>query len=192
MKTKPTTTAAAIISLFVVVIMLSSTSQAKVLYGVSVGGNRDYPGGNYAEFRAHSLDECVMTCSDDGRCAAFAYHPPSRTCWLKDRISEPVRSPGMKSGRKLSVGGHNSHPGRHISPPPSQTAPDMEIMYETDLPGSDYHHLPANNERECSKVCMGDRNCRAFTYNRVSHRCFLKRSHPRPVYNGEAVSGIRH
>ncbi len=78
-----------------------SSVNAKVLYGVSVGGNRDYIGGDYANFKVKDLDECVKKCSEDTRCKVFAYADPTKTCALKEKIGEEVRSPGMQSGHKL-------------------------------------------------------------------------------------------
>lgn len=173
------------LTVFLSLIILSTTSQAKVLYGVSVGGNRDYPGGDYANFATPTLEDCVLNCANDGRCVAFSYVPHARTCFLKDRLTQAVRAPGIKSGRKLAPGGAAPPP-----PPPHQG--NMRFFPETNLPGGDYHNRPANDPEQCAQFCMGDIRCRAFTYMPSNRICWLKSFQPELRKNYGTISGLKN
>lgn len=88
-------------SLFIILVLFSSLSHAEVIQGISVGGNRDFVGGDYAKFTVKTLEECVQKCAEDQRCKAFAYAKSAQACALKDKVGERVKSPGMHSGHKL-------------------------------------------------------------------------------------------
>jgi uncharacterized protein YfaS (alpha-2-macroglobulin family) len=52
----------------------------------------------------------------------------------------------------------------------------MIISKGADYFGGDYRTLKKVPLDECKKVCLGDEKCKAFTYNRKAHWCFLKSS----------------
>lgn len=201
MKIQPTYYLKVSFFLLFFILLFSSSSQARVLYGISVAGNRDFPGGNYAEFMTNHLDECVRTCADAHRCVAFAYEQYSRTCWLKDRIYDEVYVRGVKSGRKLPAHSPAPPPPPFPLPPPPPPPPQpmppphqpgIEIMFDTDLPGSDYRRFQSLSAEICSQACMEDHRCRAFTYNRANQLCWLKSRHPRARQRRGAVSGLKY
>ncbi len=185
MKNKRDTIIGVIFFCVVILLFNSSVSLAAVKYGVSVGGNRDYPGGDYLIITTKNIDQCVRNCADDDTCQAFSYNPSSQECSLKDRIPEPVRKRGMKSGHKLSGSGNT---GVSV---PSQP-PKMKIMRQVNLPGRDYRQLTVNKAERCSNQCLKDTHCKAFTYNRKTLICWLKSGKPAEKHQQHYVSGIKY
>ena len=57
---------------------------------------------NYAngEGRRYSVGECQKLCQQTESCLFFTYSPASRSCYLKDKISEKQSRSGFVSGRK--------------------------------------------------------------------------------------------
>ncbi len=89
------------VSVFITLALFATLSQAKVINGMSIGGNRDFVGGDYDQFHVKTLEECIHRCAEDQRCKAFAFAESAQACALKDKVGEKVKAPGMKSGRKL-------------------------------------------------------------------------------------------
>lgn len=171
--------------LCIFVLSISSVAYAEVRYGISVGGNRDYPGGDYLTFITDDLDVCVKTCADNGRCKAFAYNPQTQVCHLKDVVPEPINKRGIKSGRKVSGladnGGYDS----------SKKA-KMKVMRKINLPGQDYVHFKAKKSKNCSNKCLKDPNCKAFSFNQTTRICWLKAGKPQEQYQENIVSGFKY
>ena len=179
-------------------ITFASYSSTAVMYGVSVGGNRDYPGSDYAQFKVYELERCVKACADDPYCKAFSYDPRIHSCRLKDSVPQPVRARRIKSGRKLV---HNGPPAPTLPPvkpdpevyPPNVSQPDvvMEILYSTYFYGGDYRNFTTSNFRRCAKKCKKDTRCRVFSYDERSKSCMLKSHRRETVGKQGTVSGIK-
>ena len=60
----------------------------------------DYPGNDYEELRDVEFGACSDSCERDERCLAFTYMAKRKRCWLKEDVSEPVRSRLTISGVK--------------------------------------------------------------------------------------------
>lgn len=86
---------------FTVFALSTSSALAGVKYGFDYGGNRDYAGGDYENFKVEDLDECIRKCAEDKKCWAFAYADTTKACALKDHIGEQVHSPGMAAGHRM-------------------------------------------------------------------------------------------
>ncbi|XWN30360.1 MAG: alpha-2-macroglobulin family protein [Devosia sp.] len=50
----------------------------------------------------------------------------------------------------------------------------LERLDNTDIPGGDYRTLRSVPLSQCESACLGDNQCRAFTYNERARWCFLK------------------
>ncbi len=50
--------------------------------------NRD--GGDYKDFVAGDITECLVACEKDSDCKAITYNKSSRQCWMKSSV--PLRS----------------------------------------------------------------------------------------------------
>ena len=50
--------------------------------------NRD--GGDYKDFVAGDINECLVACENDSDCKAITFNKSSRQCWMKSSV--PLRS----------------------------------------------------------------------------------------------------
>jgi hypothetical protein len=95
---------------------------------------------------------------------------------------------------------HSADPPLFGPPQSSASArPGMEV--NTDRPGSDRHHMAADDPEFCRLACVNDRKhdkrhgCRAWTYVKpglhdVRGVCYLKNPAPNPVTNTCCISGV--
>lgn len=60
-----------------------------------------------------------------------------------------------------------------------------------DVMGFDYATLKDVSEAECKNACQGDLSCKATTYNRKAHFCFLKSDAKILVRNVDAVASVQ-
>ncbi|OQM76450.1 hypothetical protein BFN67_13770 [Pseudaminobacter manganicus] len=60
-----------------------------------------------------------------------------------------------------------------------------------DVMGFDYATLKNVSEVECENACQGDLSCKATTYNRKAHFCFLKSDAKILVRNVDAVASVQ-
>lgn len=60
-----------------------------------------------------------------------------------------------------------------------------------DVMGFDYATLKNVSEAECENACQGDLSCKATTYNRKAHFCFLKSDAKILVRNVDAVASVQ-
>jgi hypothetical protein len=85
----------------------------------------------------------------------------------------------------------------NTAPAPLQTLASTRIaVYEgLDFYGADLSRGHASNIVECSKACLGDRSCRAFTFNadpniKTGPNCFVKSGYDRLEAFKNALSGV--
>ena len=76
----------------------------------------------------------------------------------------------------------------------SQTAfsdvAQFTMHIEEDAPGYDYQRFDPPTLSYCQTRCAADSQCKAFTYNRVRHVCFLKSKSGFPLRpHREAITG---
>ena len=67
----------------------------------------------------------------------------------------------------------------------------ISILAGVDLPGSDYRRLSRVTLKRCKSACLGEAQCRAFTYNVRARKCFLKSKVPGQKRFKGATSGIK-
>jgi len=74
----------------------------------------------------------------------------------------------------------------------AQSGPNYSgLMQSVDLPGRDYRNLSVGDAAECSSTCEAENQCRAWTYDMLTHRCWLKDAAPKRVYNFYCISGFK-
>jgi hypothetical protein len=85
--------------------------------GITAKSDTDRPGGDYDSVNIGDLLSCQKLCAEQTRCKAYTFVPPGYTwkytkwrgpsprCWLKERATNEIRTPGMTSGiRELVTG----------------------------------------------------------------------------------------
>jgi len=140
---------------------------------VAVEPDTDRPGNDFLSRETSTLDMCAELCQGDSQCLAFTFY--QGRCWLKNRVSNPVRLPGARSGVMQS----------RLAPPAQQAE---LIERDTDRPGSDYFSSEITDANACAARCRGDAQCRVFTY--YQGRCWLKNAVPPAVKLQGATSGV--
>lgn len=127
--------------------------------------------------------------------AGEAAAPPLATADLADKVA-----PGV-----VQVFCHGAAPTVAMVPPaperppapqpaPSQSVslPDRNFraLDRHDAIGFDYQTLKNVSQYECQAACEGDTLCKATTYNKAAHVCFLKSSAALIVRNGDAAATV--
>lgn len=176
-----------ILPIFFVSLVFSTTTHAKVLYGVSLGSNMDLPGGDYAQFYIHNAEECLKMCANEDKCAAYSFDRTSKNCRLKDSIPKSVPVRGMISGHKLSSKNNNKR--KYVEPIPIPGNPAIEILPNTDLSGGDFRHTRVGNVKKCAQICKESTLCKAFTFDTAKEMCWLKDSISEKRYSTGHISG---
>ncbi|MDH2326607.1 alpha-2-macroglobulin family protein [Cereibacter sp. SYSU M97828] len=64
------------------------------------------------------------------------------------------------------------------------------IRTDTDLPGRDIGTVFDTTQQGCQLACTTNSECRAFTFNSLNNRCFIKSEAGRPSGFGGAISGV--
>lgn len=141
------------------------------------------PGGDYTNFIAANVQECVQKCRDSARCQAFDFYNSDNSCWLKSTAYPKRRYIGVISGTK-----HSSYTGRN-----APVSTDMNLTYETDTqrPGGDYTRFQTNNGRECAKQCASESRCVAFDFTSSDYFCYLKSWRPPARHYPGIISGVK-
>jgi len=68
--------------------------------GAEVDYNRN--GGDYKDFVAGSLQDCLSACERESRCKAITFTKSSRQCWMKESV--PSRAPDSLYISAVKVG----------------------------------------------------------------------------------------
>jgi hypothetical protein len=150
----------------------------------------DRLGGDYANFPLRSGDpaQCALRCERDQRCRAWAFSYPvtenaAAICWLKSRVTPRVAAGCCISGVR----------GAGVIEPRSDP-----IEFGIDRFGGDYRNLdiaPDPTGKSCAAACVGEAQCRAWTYARpgyvcTSATCFLKDRVTSPQHRPCCISGV--
>jgi hypothetical protein len=156
--------------------------------GAAIGADRpgnDISGINLAQ---PNPTPCKNACDGNANCKAWSFvkpgvQGPQAQCYLKDPIPAQVANSCCISGVKLP-------------PPPAPIPPGAQV--NKDRPGSNYSNfnLPAADAGLCRDACMGQANCRAWTYVKPGVQgptavCYLKNPTPVAVNNNCCVSGVK-
>jgi hypothetical protein len=68
----------------------------------------------------------------------------------------------------------------------------LTILDNIDLPGGDYRSLKDGSLQSCRNVCLKEKRCKAYTYNKTARVCFLKDKISKRAQFKGASSGIKY
>lgn len=163
------------LSLFLL-LMLTINIAANAGEGILTLTGFDFNGLDYTSYSANTKKECINKCSNDSRCKAFTFNINSNLCWLKSSIPPHlVRADGAFTGVKYEIPTHV-----------------FNFNYFVDFNGSDvgsYNNI--SDYVACMNICDKDDECRVFTYNVNSKRCYLKSNTGNKLSVEEAISGVK-
>ena len=171
------------ISLLLLLSFIASSAMARGYNSINLEYDFQRPGGDYTNFIAANVQECVKKCKNSDRCQAFDFYNSDNSCWLKTTAYPRRRYMGVISGTK-----HSSYTGRN-----SSVSTDMNLTYETDTqrPGGDYSRFQTNNGRECARQCAREPRCVAFDFTSSDYFCYLKSWKPAARHNPGIISGVK-
>lgn len=127
----------------------------------------DAIGFDYRMLKDVSYGECNATCESEGQCKAITYNTKHRACFLKDNVVALIRnSDAIAAYSPLKAS--------------SVIVSDFTSYSGVDLPGGDYKRIRNSNYLECFTACIGEAQCRAFSYVSKKSECWLKNMISRP------------
>lgn len=156
-----------------------------------------YTGTNLTYYPAPTFEKCQTDCANNGNCKGFSwiqagtYTPRDPAmCYLVSAITGRTAARGHYSAVKIAGGGG--------TPTPVVGANGFTAEDGTNRHGSDYKSfdLAQPNYALCRDACVGDANCRAYTYlkpgaqGQANGRCFLKSEIPPAQPNACCISGF--
>ena len=190
------TIAAFILAGFLNVAVLNvAQANAGSIWKYGMERNTDRAGQDYKNFDL-ALPEpmlCANACMGEPNCKAWTYVKPgvqgnSARCWLKNGV--PGASPN-----DCCVSGVKGKGGAPVIPTGTWK---YGMERDTDRAGQDYKNfdLALPEPMLCANACMGEPNCKAWTYVKPgvqgnSARCWLKNSVPGASPNDCCVSGVK-
>lgn len=139
--------------------------------------NTDHPGSDYSNFDVScspypdssflcpSVRElaCKAACEADDACLAWTYVTTTKHCWLKNAVSNAVSNSTAHSASRFE--------------------------YNTDRPGYDFATVTTSSAAACSRACVANADCWAWTWVRSTNVCWLKNAAPNASANTNAISG---
>ena len=130
----------------------------------------DAIGFDYASLGKTSYAGCKAACENDGRCKALTYNTKHRFCFLKSDVVALIRNSD-------AMAGYTSAKSAEV------IVSDFTSYSDIDLPGGDYKRIRQTDYIQCFLSCIEDNSCRAFSYVRKNHDCWLKNrlGKPRPI-----------
>lgn len=136
--------------------------------------NYDAIGFDYEIIRNVNYDECTAICEQQSQCAAITWHKRFRSCMLKNDVVALIKNKDAAASYK------------------SYKAKDVFLSGFTaysgfDFPGGDYARLRQTDYLGCFLACIGDNQCKAFSYLPKKKECWLKNrlGEPRAMKNVE-------
>lgn len=164
-----------------IIILTFSASLALAKGQIQLVHDYQRPGGDYSNFKGTSAQECARKCEISSRCQAFDFHKSDSSCWLKDRIYQSRKYPGVISGAKTT----------QYSKKTSAVAVNMNLRFDTQRPGGDYDRFHVQNMQQCVDRCVHDSQCAAFDYTTSDSFCYLKSWKPPAKNFIGIVSGVK-
>lgn len=201
---------------------ITTTATPTPAYPAATGleWNTNRAGSDYRDFDlpAPSPETCQTACMDEPACVAFTYvnpgvQGPSARCWLKNVVAAPTPDTCCVSGVKQYAAAPPppppaasppppppppvvARPRWHSTPPPGWSGTTWEP--DIDRAGSDYTSFDLQGPRPdlCRDRCLGEPQCRAFTYVNPGvqgphARCWLKNSVPGSQPADCCLSGVK-
>jgi len=144
------------------------------------------------DFDCHRIDDasaeaCQRACANNLRCLAFAYLEPGVWGGKADAAAHCCLKGAVPAVHKPMQGVTS---GVRITPPPSIQA-SFRTLKETNLPGSDLHHVRRDRAEGCERACADDVRCAAYTWVAPKRECWLKRKTPSSKADRRCQSGVR-
>lgn len=65
------------------------------------------------------------------------------------------------------------------------------VTYDTDRPGNDLEIMPNSSLESCLDFCATHSGYLAFTYNTLTHTCYLKGAVSEQIGHGQGISGVK-
>lgn len=120
-------------------------------------------------------DLCLAACTRDPRCEAYTFVPPwlragSGECHLKSSSAQYIPNNDYTSGARRF----------------------LEYDYDRRDANSAYRTITGvANPTSCKTSCSRDGNCKAFTYNTTTRRCYLMKHAGNPLFTPGVVSAVK-
>ncbi len=123
---------------------------------------------------------CSASCAGNPQCAAAAYRPDLRRCYLKSTATLVVLNGKVDIAMKADI-----RDRVRIS--------DFEVLPQNDIPGGDLfpNSTKAKSAQGCLEMCENTSGCNAFSYVTSNKACWLKSGVSNLVANPPVVSGRR-
>lgn len=116
----------------------------------------------------------------------------------KARIEAALQQPAREKPGLVAINESEAGSASALAPPVITVVPVQRLaVYEgLDFYGADLAQGHAENFVECSRACLGDKQCVAFTFNKdpkikSGPNCFLKSGYDRLEAYEQALSGLR-
>ena len=153
-------------------------------YGAPPPRGRDdrYGGGRYGGSRVRGNDRYY---EDEIARGGDRYYPNNgRRDW--GNVDSEVQSYPSPRGN-----GMQGYPAPPRNGSRSGNGYKMAIMKKVNLPGYDYTNFRVKKTKHCSRQCLNDPQCQAFTFNVRANTCWLKSGRPSEKYQAGYVSGVK-
>lgn len=123
--------------------------------------NYDAVGFDYKTLKDKSFGECSQACEDEKSCQAFTYNRRFHWCLLKNEVFALIRNRdadcGYRSEKKKEV-----------------RITDFTAYSDVDITAGDYKRIDDTNYFGCFWGCVGDGNCKAYSFIPKKKQCWLK------------------
>ncbi len=158
-------------------VLSDRTGPAQVALGVRIRRyeNKDAPGGDDGGWlrNVSSEEECQRACLAESHCVAYTYNIKRSVCIRKSKILELTAAPETAVTGILTD--RMALPIEVRDAPPS--FPTLRRYEGMDAPGADRGPWRRNiTSAACEAICVSDRDCAGYTYNRKRSVCILKDS----------------
>ncbi len=152
----------------------------------------DFFGGDLQSSRMPDAVQCALACRGDTQCRAFTFNanPTLKSgpnCFLKSSTDQPEAYRDAISGLFLTDGAAPTFDVGAIDP-------TNDVLAGIDYPGGDLQDTPAygaNNPGKCRQACIGNTECRGFSYAKKQKQCWLKGSIGQSRRSPNVISGVK-
>jgi hypothetical protein len=137
--------------------------------------NTNRPGMDISNHTVANANQCRNACNSHSGCRAWTYVKSSHKCWLKHNVPAAQPNNCCTSGVKAGGGGGGG---------------TANMVNNRNFPGNDMGPgYTVANAGVCRAHCNSNPSCRAYTYVKGNHKCWLKHTIPLAQGNSCCVSG---
>ncbi len=138
--------------------------------------NTNRPGMDIGHHAVSNAAQCRNHCNSNASCRSWTYVKSSHQCWLKNGVPTGHHNTCCTSGVKTWGGGGGS----------------ANMKNNRNRPGSDMGPgYTVASAAMCRNHCNSNPSCKAYTYVKSNHKCWLKHSKPAAQVNSCCVSGAK-